>query len=77
MSRMNNALKNRPAEAEAEHVFERDVSEMRQRQERSDRGAGQDTYTVASHAMHGRAQHLAPAHGDIAFMQAGQRFPAA
>ena len=40
-------------------------------------GTGEDADAVARHAVHGRAQRLAPAGGDVLLVQAGQRFAAA
>ncbi len=70
-------LEDGPTEGEAEHIFQRELGEHGQRNERADHRANQDADAVAGDAMHGGAERLAPSGGDILLVKAGQRLPAA
>lgn len=58
-------------------MFQRQIADLPKGNRSADHGPGEDADTVARDAVHGRAEDLAPADGDIALMQTGQRVAAA
>ncbi|MEI9900640.1 MAG: hypothetical protein WDN31_11550 [Hyphomicrobium sp.] len=73
---MNSDWKIVQPKAKAQHVFDGDLHRSRQRERTGDDRTREDADAVAGHAVHGRAQHLQPAHRDVALVEPGQRLAA-
>jgi hypothetical protein len=65
-------LKNRPAKAEAQNIFDDHLGQAGNADDARNHRAGENAEAVAGDAMHGRSQRLAPARGGVAFVQSGQ-----
>src|SRR5262245_3286709 len=70
-------LENRPAEGEAENVFDDDLGQAGKPEHAREYRARQDTDAVTGDAMHGRSQRLPPARGNVAFVEPWQWLRAA
>src|SRR5262249_60278206 len=70
-------LENRPAEGEAENVFDDDLGQAGKPEHAREHRARQDADAVTSDAMHRRAQRLPPARGDSPVMRPWQWLTAA
>jgi len=64
-------LEHHPAERKTKGVFESDLAQAGEAKNVREHSAGEDTDAVASDAMHGRSQGLAPTRRDVLLVQSG------